>query len=168
MLKGTGLLLSNSDLLDAGIEVKLGNHWTFELSASRVHKESNDFDLTKSFITPQVRYYFLKNKWKNSPYCGLIFQKHHENNLTGVFNSDKTPPLLIGQETQIFIKMGVGLIAGQHVQIYKWLGCDAHLGVLEEKGNVVTTQYIGKWKGVLETNKWNSRFFWGFNFYLAL
>lgn len=166
MIKISGLPIpTDSYIFDKGIEIKLKNQWTVQFSHSARRYSSDEGSLKKQVFTPQIRYYFEKKNWHQSTYCGLVLQKHTEQNSEAIYEQAHK---YIGDETQQFTKFGAGLITG--IQLGgKVFGGDFHIGVLTEKGNDTTVkETIGIGKTTTIVNQFKARVFWGFHVFLAI
>lgn len=154
---------------DLGFEYKLNKNYSAELSTSFSGFKSNlDHFTGNLLLSLQTRYYFNGERWKMSPFVGLVLQKQYktfeeytDNLMENIFISDQ----------RIQNKVGLGPILGQHLQIVDILGLDFHVGglvqvgkethITREHGNTPTTTTV-------KHNLWNLRPFWGVNLYFAI
>ena len=171
MFKGTAALvvadLSVLLILDTGIEIKITEQFTGQLSYSKSYF-GNGYTRRreKTIWTPQLRYYLKKDSWSTSPYIGILLQKHVGR------NEEFDDTSVYDHKIVTFKRLGAGFIFGHHIKIYKRLGIDIHIGALGEKGDESTmvTAYPSRQVTVdkVEIGKTNARIFAGFNFYLAI
>lgn len=170
MLKGTGIaFFSPNDIggfaiLDAGIETKITQTSSVQLSFGTSIRRGDETNNDKYIFTAQWRYHFKKENWFKTPFLGALIQRHNYSKSEGIYN----PPY--GSKTTVSKKTGLGFIVGQHIRIYKRLGCEFHAGLIAELGDKnIRTKLTGT-QEQFETikNDVNARPFLGFNFYLAL
>lgn len=173
MLKATGILIpyGNSGIVifDGAIEFKIKKQFTGQVSFGYSKSANYTYNREKTIITPQLRYYFKKDAWMQSPYIGLVFQQN-----TGkkdVFDDSDYVDFIYTS----FTKFGVGLMLGKHFKVRKRLGIDVHLGVLREKGDLTIKvvessrlHTVPKNYSYMENGAVNNRFFAGFNFYIPI
>jgi Protein of unknown function (DUF3575) len=151
----------NSLIYDFGIETRLYRKWTGQVSFTKVDQDISNFKELWSF---QIRRYF-NDKYTNSPYCGLVVQKH--------FLKDK----YVNEGQSIYYgsnttenKWGLGLVLGYQLKIVGRFGLDFHAGVMGQNGSV---EKVGIFKAsipnevIVDNIQFKPRFFWGINFYFA-
>lgn len=137
-IKGGAISLPTSEsafkIMDIGFEYYFKKHWSVQLSYTRSLKERYDnspYSKRESFLSPQLRYYFKENTYRKSFYMGLVVQWHQQN-LTQELRDAYIPPFP-SQKTD-FDKLGLGIMGGFQIPIYKNLGIDAHYGYLLQMG----------------------------------
>lgn len=169
MLKGTAFFFPTDvggfTILDVGIETKITPKSSVQISYGLLFQNEESLTVDKYILTAQWRYHFKKDNWFKTPFIGGLIQRHNNEKGEGVFN-----PTYQGWKITEMKKTGLGFIVGQHIRIYKRLGCEFHAGLITELGDKnITTELIGTQKK-FETikNDVNARPFLGFNFYLAL
>ena len=146
-------------VFDAGIEFKLKDRLTFELSGA-IRKYETEHQYSRKVVwATQLRYYGTKNQWQSSPYLGILAQYHTEYHSIGDVSVD---------ENTYLSKWGTGIIAGKHIKMGKRLGLDVHCGNIWQKGLYRKTDLATHPATIIETNKWSNRVFAGLNLYIVL
>lgn len=146
-------------VFDAGIEFKLRDRLTFELSGA-IRKYETEHQYSRKVVwASQLRYYSSKNQWQSSPFLGILAQYHTE------YHSIGDGPV---DENTYLSKWGGGIIAGKHIKMGKKLGLDVHCGNIWQKGLYRKTDLATHPTTIIETNKWSNRVFVGLNLYIVL
>ncbi len=170
--KASGVLLPLDvnvlTLIDLGFECKMVKNWNAQLSYSRF-SNGVDYYKEKKVWSLQLRRYYLGTPNTNGLYIGPILQKY---NFKAFGDKPYSPNV---SENIKEDKIGLGIIVGKHVKIWKHFGLDFHSGLLGQFGDkeITTTVIDNVTQMRIKTfeskkGKINHRVFWGLNLYIDL
>ena len=155
-------------IYDMGFEWKFSKHISAELSYSSFEKTGNNTK-TKKVLSLQSRYYFDGDEWNESHYVGLVLQKFDKQ-----YSRESLLEYFQHRTTVEVDKMGIGIVWGKNMIVYKRLGLDAYCGLMgqigKEMGMVVYANDITNDRNEIinKKNAVDARPFLGLNLYFAL
>lgn len=171
MLKGSAFFSVPTvpyTIYDIGFEWKFNKHISAELSYSSFEKTGNNTK-TKKVLSLQSRYYFDGDDWNESHYIGLVLQKFDKQ-----YSRESLLEYFQHRTTVEVNKMGLGIVWGKNMIVYKRLGLDVYCGLMgqigKEMGTVVYANNITDTRNEIinKKNAVDARPFLGLNLYFAL
>lgn len=157
------------ELYTIGFEVKPHKNISYGISYKTLSKYGNQ-TLKQSLLTFQSRYYFnnyLDNDdWANARYCGIVLQK-----LDKKYNLESPLEFFKHRTIVEMEKVGIGIILGRNIRVYKRCGLDLNCGFVGQIGKESKSIIYGGStadKYFYSSRDINLRAFIGLNFYIAL